>query len=168
MKGACTEGGVEFKGANTTLACNGVEGEPGEDGETGFTEVLPDGKTETGTWGGVINEEATAIVPISFSIPLLADTEPVLVKKGENGTPNGCPGLVSGTPQADPGKLCVYIHSEEGLPEEEPIVFPDPRFQFGAAGAAAAPSGAILFVTGCEADPCTAYGTWAVTAENTP
>ena len=175
-KGACTEGGVEFKGANTTVACNGVEGEPGEDGETGFTEVLPGGKTETGTWSVLANEGEVALAPISFNIPLPAAPDPVLVKQGENGTANGCPGIVGGAPQADPGKLCVYIHSKQGAlfsdPGGEPPVnefaFPDPTIQTGNGIEATTPSGALIQMGPCETAPCTVYGTWAVTAPNTP
>jgi hypothetical protein len=89
----CTEGGVEFKGTNTTVACNGVKG---ANGETGFTETLPPGKTLSGAWtvdlfgaspatyeveGGKVEEEkvtgkVTVITApfgassISFGIPL--------------------------------------------------------------------------------------------------
>jgi hypothetical protein len=70
--GACgSEGGAEFKvGAGAaTHACNG---------KTGFTETLPEGKTETGTWsfGDAMTEgteeyaELVAWVPVSFSVPL--------------------------------------------------------------------------------------------------
>jgi hypothetical protein len=169
----CTEGGVEFKGANTTVACNGVDG---EDGETGFTEVLPPGKTETGTWGGLLEEGEIGVVPVSFNIPLLGAPDPVLVKRGEDGTAEGCPGLVGGTPQADPDKLCVYINSLTGTlfeepnedPPIEPISFIDPTVQFGTTGEAAAPSGVMLQLGACESAPCVVFGTWAVTADNTP
>jgi hypothetical protein len=70
--GACgSEGGAEFKvGAGTaTHACNG---------KTGFTETLPEGKTETGTWSfGDAMTEGTkeyagleAWVPVSFNVSL--------------------------------------------------------------------------------------------------
>lgn len=52
----------------------GEKGEPGEDGETGFTETLPPGQTETGTWTAAIVPETEQIltfqIPISFPIPL--------------------------------------------------------------------------------------------------
>jgi Collagen triple helix repeat (20 copies) len=169
----CTEGGVEFKGTNTTVACNGVNG---TDGETGFTEVLPPGRTETGTWGALTEEGQLGIVPISFNIPLLGAPSPVLVKKGENGTANGCPGLVGGTPQADPGKLCVYINSLTGAlfedpnedPPIEPIAFLDPTVQFGQGVGTAGRSGVVLLLSECATAPCQVYGTWAATAANTP
>ncbi|MGB7684170.1 MAG: hypothetical protein WBL45_00130 [Solirubrobacterales bacterium] len=170
----CTEGGVEFKGANTTVACNGVKGQNGADGETGFTEVLPGGKTETGTWGSLQEEGELGVVPVSFNIPLLAAPDPVLVEKDENGTANGCPGLVGGSPQADPGKLCLYINSEIGtlfedqneVPPINKVTFVNPTIQLGSGPEAAAPSGVILQVGACETAPCVVYGTWAVTAAN--
>jgi hypothetical protein len=70
--GACgSEGGAEFKvGAGAaTHACSG---------KTGFTETLPEGRTETGTWsfGDAMTEgtkeyaELEAWVPVSFNVPL--------------------------------------------------------------------------------------------------
>lgn len=166
-KGACTEGGVEFKGVNTTLACNGVEGEPGEPGETGFTEVLPPGKTETGVWGGIFKDEDAAFIPVSLNIPLPAAPNPVFVgpnlDEQEQGEDEGCPGLIGGTPQAEPGNLCVYVGSATGVFEtgqETEVFFLDPTVQ---AGVGAVPSGAgLTFI--CESDPCTLYGTFAATA----
>jgi len=172
----CQEGGVEFKGTNTTVACNGVDGEDGEDGETGFTEVLPEGKTETGAWSVLVNEGEVGSAPVSFNIPLLDPPDPVLVKKGENGTANGCPGLVGGTPQADPGKLCVYVHSVVGKliddPNEDPPIselsFANPTVQFGLGAEGAAASGVLIQTSPCETAPCLVWGTWAVTAASTP
>jgi hypothetical protein len=166
----CQDGGVEFKGVNTTVACNGVEGEPGEDGETGFTEVLPPGKTETGTWGAIINEGEVVDLPVSFNIPLPASPTPVFVAKGEDGTAEGCPGVIGGLPQADAGKLCVYAGEQngnlfEGDPGEEfdPINFLDPR---ATQVLGAAPTGVIISFTPCLSSPCTFYGTYAATAPN--
>jgi Collagen triple helix repeat (20 copies) len=75
----CTEGGLEVKSASaTTLVCNGAKGTNGTNGTngtTGFTETLPSGETETGSWAfgrtaaGVTELE----VPISFAIPLTAE-----------------------------------------------------------------------------------------------
>ena len=75
---ACIAGGSVFKASNgETTICNG---------ETGFTETLPSGKTETGVWAGTFYELGP--VPISFAIPLAApisgaDTKVV----PEGGTP---------------------------------------------------------------------------------
>src|SRR4051794_13200366 len=54
----CKEGGVKFVGANTTVACNGVKG------QTGFTDTLPAGKTETGAWAIGLNG-GSSIMPLS-------------------------------------------------------------------------------------------------------
>ncbi len=82
----CQEGGVEVKSASPTVyVCNGKQG---TDGLTGFTETLPEGKTETGAWraefpfeelplGEGKNEEVLEVgkqaaeihYPISFPIP---------------------------------------------------------------------------------------------------
>jgi hypothetical protein len=47
-EGGCTEGGSKFTvGGKETTVCNG---KAGANGTTGFTEKLPAGKTETGSW----------------------------------------------------------------------------------------------------------------------
>lgn len=71
----CSNGGVEFTGANTTFACNGT---------TGFTETLPEGQTETGTFS--LSQSSTtehvALTQISFSIPLEAEGKSPLEEGG--------------------------------------------------------------------------------------
>ena len=65
----CEDGGSEVTSVSgTTLVCNGT---------TGFTEFLPAGKTETGTWTSAIGtaEQTTELMAISFPIPL---EEPIL------------------------------------------------------------------------------------------
>jgi hypothetical protein len=149
-KGACTEGGVEFKGANTTVACNGVKG------QTGFTETLPAGKTLKGMWsfGMFPNENninKTALSSISFGIPLSAAPAVVFVETaGEHATE--CPGSFA-EPEAVAGTLCVYADSAEGL--------------FNAQLIATQPNvgGANLFFANAAAGPVWGAGSWAVTAE---
>lgn len=79
--GECPAGGTKFTSASGTSAvCNG------KNGTTGFTETLPSGKTETGTWGfGAVAPAATPApsVPsnglfsfISFAVPLETDLPP--------------------------------------------------------------------------------------------
>lgn len=104
-KGGCTEGGVEFEGANTTFACNGT---------TGFTKTLPSGKTETGSWVTTENasgQQATA----SFAIPLAAplDEDHVAFVAKEAPVPAECDNgegeaASPANPEADAGYLCVF------------------------------------------------------------
>jgi len=107
----CTEGGVEFKGSNTTVACNGVKGEEGPEGSpwtAGGT--LPPGETLSGIWvagmmganpqkynveGGKVNTETNNVegatvtmntvkfawAPISFVVPLSAAPELVFATR---------------------------------------------------------------------------------------
>lgn len=147
---------VEGEAATKKHVCNG---------KTGFTETLPSGKTETGSWvfgntpegfiGGHI------LVPISFSIPLLDEmggTNVHYIDKGEP-APDGCEGGTAAEPTADPGNLCVY--STEHTPGITTAVIT----KAGATtGIGASPTGAILdfFVEGEERK---AWGTFAVTAE---
>jgi Collagen triple helix repeat (20 copies) len=120
----CPLGGIKVTSASPPAkVCNG---------QTGFTETLPSGKTETGTWatgqGGALSGEgthvSTQLVPISFTLPLAQTPEmtivwlsgpfaeefesPVLDEILEEGAEHGCPGLDEGVPLADPGHLCVY------------------------------------------------------------
>jgi hypothetical protein len=173
----CVNGGSEFKvGSNpATFACNG------KNGTTGFTEVLPSGKTEKGTWAVSGNPTGLGffhglLTPISFVIPLATGPEPIVVGVEEiqpavfapEPTPPGCLGNVE-EPGAEKGKLCIFIQPEapvtraENLNATIPIVVYDPST---GNGGAAGPAGATLTVNAEEeSEPITASGTWAVTAE---
>lgn len=161
--GECPNGGVTLKvgGVNKGKVCNG------EDGETGFTENLPEGKTETGTWSvqGAENFAGGFLVKeISFPIPVQGTLTPVFVGKNAadktKGASEGCPGPDSnGAPTAEPATLCVYLNSETG--SFSVLGFGDPNAPFGTLGVQ--PSGSVL-VMQCTAEPCLEYGTWAVTA----
>jgi hypothetical protein len=168
--GHCDEGGVEFKGANTTYACNGVNG---VDGETGFTETLPSGKTETGAWTfspiGVGPFENLAEIAISFTIPLATEipgTNVHFEPEDYSGAPGAdCPGDVT-TPTAKPGHLCVYTgfltQGGESAPSEKPIVRLDRGELSDQNVPGASKAGAILRY---EIESSTRVkGSWAVTA----
>jgi hypothetical protein len=142
------QGGAEFKvgsGAATT-ACNG---------QTGFTETLPVGKTEMGYWSmALANKGAeSGIATISFVIPL--QTAPSLVfitESEEEGIEEKhhateCPGTAE-EPSAAEGFLCIYTKDEKaGL------------FVGGEPGS----TGTDLdFIP--EASNSITFGTWAVTA----
>lgn len=165
-KGGCSEGGVEFKGANTTYACNGKKGEPWSVGGT-----LPAGKTLTGAWGVAIVPKETepdvyavtqGFSPISFALPLSASPEGVLVgtttEQKEEGVTLGCPGVVDGVPTANPGKLCVYTSFRTNI-EPEQFAF------FGATSSSLGVDKTGTILTGvCPSVLCQARGSWAVTA----
>ena len=133
----------------TTLVCNG---------ETGFTETLPEGKTETGAWAAA---GAGTAVGISFPIPLSAPleashTHTVTVDDvNETKVPPQCPGTVA-DPKAEPGNLCVYESTELKVGELNQVSNPAAP----AAGGTAA-SGAVL-VTSYASEYV--HGTFAVTA----
>jgi Collagen triple helix repeat (20 copies) len=174
-------GAAGKEGPQGPIGLQGPEGPQGKQGKEGSPwtagGVLPSGATETGTWGGAVNkfryvEEggvlvekaggAGAFYPISIPIPLEEEPEPILVKPGESGV-TGCPGLdADGTPQADPGKLCVYASTFLG--GTEGLAFYDPTVQLGGTNDGSAPSGTILGFK-CTTAECFTYGTWAVTAE---
>ena len=152
----CTEGGLEVKSASaTTLVCNGKKG------QTGFTETLPAGKTETGTWSSQLNFSASGkieLAPISFNIPL-AETPSLnwinWAGEAKQGSASNCPGSVS-EPAAEPENLCLY--SFEG---EEPG-----ELGFGGKVGGASIGSPGGFVLQLEVPPLShAGGTWAVTAE---
>jgi hypothetical protein len=111
----------------------GAKGATGAAGQTGFTETLPSGKTETGTFAYATQVEAgtNAKIPISFSIPLAsplteghvhlisADGSKEIIENEstatpEEVTPTGCgsaltPPGTAAKPTAAPGNLCVYV-----------------------------------------------------------
>lgn len=164
-KGACTEGGVEFKiTPATALACNGKKGVEGPEGSpwtAGGT--LPAGKTVTGTFGlDTTNVEtspgsfsAVGKTSISFMLPTTAAPEGIVTES----TAPGCPGLTAGVPTADPGKLCVYVVNNFNYT----LVLLDPTETFIPG---TGKSGAIL-AGACQSSAvqnCSAHGVWAVTA----
>jgi hypothetical protein len=169
--GECPEGGVKLTSASgTTTICNGEEGPEGPDGSpwaAGGT--LPEGETETGAFGGKGLGGPFGLLPVTFSIPLESadDVTSTIVNLETASSAPGCPGLTAnGTPQADVGKFCAYIGSQQLnlgaiATTGPPVNGLAPSFQ-GKVG----PSGATLVVqssAGAE-ENWEAFGAWAVTA----
>src|SRR6185295_12581896 len=164
---------VEGNTASKKYVCNGVNG------TSGFTETLPPGQTETGTWafvnvGGTKFHAPNAYTSISFPIPLEEGTEegfvftPTQTANEEYGS-TGCAGTAE-EPIAPPGVLCVYTLSEnrDSVPST-PLETRSPSgFGFGRTGAflVGPPLGDLT--PGEEKPVEDAYiearGTWAVTA----
>jgi len=169
----CTEGGLEVKSASaTTLVCNGVKG------QTGFTETLPPGKTETGTWSVSVPASGHETANISFNIPLAAAPAVLVIGEAEGQK------LTEEEWHAGPGELCEgksgtelteceekfeHIHAAcPGSTSAPSAAEGDACFYtfFGNAGTPFEfpfPVGVLLFFT-AEAG-AEAVGTWAVTAE---
>lgn len=149
--GPCDEfGGVEVKVEDSTdpaaIVCNG---------ESGFTDTLPPGKTETGAWGASVGAGEFTPAPISFAIPLAEEVDAEV--RALNATPNAnCPGTAA-APDAAPGWLCVYLGDLSG----GTIVAEEVVSGGGAQGKASASGGRINL----EGSPGQyASGTFAVTA----
>jgi hypothetical protein len=171
-------GAVGKEGPQGKQGATGATGAKGANGTTGFTETLPSGKTETGTWGIPLASPAGKYaVNISFPIPTTDAPEPIIVGATEQSEP-GCPGrgggaLVKGgvagpgdkptIPMAEPGKLCVY---ETESPEVTQTFI---SFEFNSEEESwepvpgASQTGTLLTFR-CEG-LCSAEGTWAVTSE---
>jgi hypothetical protein len=157
-------------------------------GESGFTESLPSGKTETGVYGisgsasgelGELFGESTmddgakaVIVPTSFPIPSIPSPTFVFVPGTATGygtAAPSCPGVTAGgIPQAASGKFCVYGIAGEPLPgtgafiPSATVSARSPNSLFDEAGATSA--GALLKIT-CSSPAlgaCAAKGLWAV------
>jgi hypothetical protein len=156
-QGTCKEGGVKFVGVNTTYACNGAKG------QTGFTQILPSGETETGAWTfGIKDNQLVDLVAASFTIPLDEAPESIhfvnsagLEKQGADFvTPTNCLGTAD-EPLAHAGEVCVYAAAEVGS-----------RFIGEAPGAFLKTSGAVWGMALAEGQTSAlAAGTWAVTAK---
>jgi hypothetical protein len=157
----CSEGGVsvEVEGSGTKKeVCNG------ENGTTGFTDTLPSGKTETGTWSYSASTASSEEVEpglwvtrptISFNIPLASLIPSEKIKLGGPGGDTHCStdGQAFQNPTADPGYLCIYPGSE--FPNGE-IYAEFPANPIGVVGAEL-----NVIVTG---DPALGTGSFAVTA----
>jgi hypothetical protein len=178
---AGAQGAQGTQGPQGSQGPEGPQGPAGKPGETGFTETLPEEKTETGVWS-FITPLSAEIVPISFNIPLEAALGQSKVhyinENGEEVTetgnvpPTACHGTVE-HPSADVGNLCVYAGSERA-----PGSISTPTGAFGAGTAGAhitfnsmpAWEGHIEPAAGTEPEKAEAlpfnvgFGTWAVTA----
>lgn len=142
--GSCSGlGGAKFhqEGSGTnTFACNG---------ESGFTETLPSGETETGVWGIFGHGSELVYQELSFNIPLAEAPEEIVYNQPET---TKCPGTAD-EPTAAPGILCLYF--KEGEPAElNRVEGLDRRYVSGAQVA--------FTVSGAGK---TGFGTWAVTAK---
>jgi hypothetical protein len=181
----CPQGGTKFSNkTGTGHACNGT---------TGFTETLPSGKTETGTWSVVvppIKESFSIPVAISFPIPLAHPGKAFFFTAAEvaaeefgKGGPEGPEetGCVVGeagcrdtgcrwemaNPDARPKATTsgtLCVFTQFGELELGSYFFQAP----GSFGSGYGPSGAYLFLekksTGEAAVETIPVGTWAVTA----
>ena len=154
------DGASGINGTNGTNGKDGAQGAPGKNGETGFTDTLPSGKTETGTFSvPTINGAATPaspLVPISYNIPLASGTPPTVNVIGKDGTTAvlgnkaNCPGT-NADPEANPGNLCLYA---------DPVFTEKLTFAFAFSNG---PTGAVINLT-VGAEGGVVMGTWAVTA----
>jgi hypothetical protein len=158
-------------GANGANGKDGVNGErgpqgpEGKAGQTGFTEKLPSGKTETGTWAineyGPLSEEKDIFVPISFPIPT-SSGEGFYLNQGETEEapttkPHGCEGTLA-QPTAPKGKLCIYTEEPEETSKVAVEVFTQGELgHFGA-------SGGFLEFAIKAGGQAVVRGSWAVTA----
>ena len=141
----------------------GVEGKEGKTGQTGFTEVLPSGETETGTWSVGLIAPATeqiVIAPISFSIQLGAEGEAVYLDEAATATKAGTGGCTGSAaePSAPAGKLCIYTEEEETekLGATPKTFFNEELGRFGKPGT-------FLEFVVQKAGKAVARGSWAVT-----
>ncbi len=154
----CEErGGAEFKAGagSATYACNG---------QTGFTETLPGGKTETGAWFAESGASKVIHFAVSFAIPLaapIATAEAHFVtaeQVAKNEIPAGCGGTPV-EPKADPGNLCLFEGGASGGFSEGIGFIQHP----GVSETGAGTTGAV--VTHQTAGENEGYdGTWAVSA----
>jgi hypothetical protein len=155
---AGTAGAKGETGPKGEPGAKGEKGIQGEKGTTGFTETLPSGKTEKGTWsyGMTSAESVVSTASISFVIPLAK--APTLHFVETEGADPECPGNVE-EPSADKGDLCVYLGTHE------PATFPG-LFN-GITSSSTAGMTLVFHVVQTEKgfEPSFAFGSWAVTAE---
>ncbi|HUB73766.1 MAG TPA: hypothetical protein VL979_06995 [Solirubrobacteraceae bacterium] len=147
----CEFGGTTVSVGGTTKAvCNG---------ETGYSETLPPGKTETGTFGFEGNEEGNGFTePLSFPIPLEAGAEITahFVNAGES-PPAECEGGTPAHPAAKPGNLCVF-QTETGVNAVESVTISP------AGGPTRGGPGVVMSIYAEQEELAIIYGSYAVTA----
>jgi hypothetical protein len=165
VPGECPTGttGTKFEIEGSGSPSHVCNGKNGKDGETGFTETLPEGKTETGTWtiGMPVEGFAAAAAAISFPIPL-PEALPAEIRHAGAGPTTNCPSALGEfgqyeKPEAAPGHLCIYESYSEnasGLGIVDPETF----------GGQEAGEVGVVLEAHAEAPNALAAGTWAVTA----
>ncbi len=174
-KGASGPQGPQgLEGKEGKAGAPGKEGKAGTNGTTGFTETLPPGKTETGTWTLSSTTTGFARIMISFPIPLQATSNPQtepnpleasqvhFVKAGEPASSacgEGSGGAGVAIPTAAPGNLCIYESVLVGIGPSE-VHIDSPGTDVAGAGVA----GAMLWGPVEENKEAQGWGTWAVTA----
>jgi hypothetical protein len=155
----------------TGTGTTGPTGPTGPTGQTGFTDTLPPGKTETGTWSLAVpgvKESLILPVAISFPIPLAQagkafffDSEQVAEQEFGD---SGCKWVQENKeakPEAPAGTLCVFL--QYGEIELQSYFFQPP----GEASDGYGPAGSYLFLVKKETTgpaATTPVGAWAVTA----
>lgn len=157
------QGNPGATGAKGDQGATGTAGAKGATGFSGFTETLPSGATETGTWSMGMNLSGAGVlemVSLSFNIPLATEIAEANIQFNPFGFPTGatteekehCPGSVT-DPKAKSGFLCVYTGN-----------LANANYASGA-GALGFPhsykSGAAI-AFGTTGTPAFGYGTWAV------
>ena len=168
--GATGPTGVTGTGKEGPKGTAGSTGTTGATGQTGFTEKLPAGKTETGTYATYINDINTigkVPVAISFPIPVEEGASPQAFYLEPKETNSDCTGSYE-SPTAAPGVLCVYsfeskVEFVESIPEE--IVSANGETPYGPTGSRIKFS---IEGSATERKAAPGYlhvgGTWAVTA----
>ncbi len=163
--GECEAGGTTVSvGGNANAVCNG------KNGTTGFTDTLPEGKTEKGSWGvsGITANLGFAgnqgFAPISFNIPLATAPTAIVIgleegegeaKEAATITNGECKGTAA-SPGAGSGKLCIFVYDNARFFQNVSALNP---FEITVAGAL------VLARAEEPSEPIAAAGTWAVTAE---
>jgi len=169
-----TKGATGSQGNQGVKGATGPTGVTGPTGQTGYTETLPPGETETGTW--VATESTTgflfAATSISFPIPLAepgAANSAVFHSKEKTENEEfdaNCPGSLA-EPDAGPGFLCIYTQVEEFVGGEKAIEISNPEGAFSSYGTSGAKLTLALLLgepEKVESSSVEASGTWAVTA----
>ena len=184
----CPNGGEKYTSASgSTPVCNGANG------TTGFTETLPKGSTETGTFAAYNKQtlplEGSAFhvyTSISFPIPLPVPTETGRSAKIEYvkqsfpnpvGTANCKGSFMQAT--AEPGYLCLYILSavrekevnrvvftnEEGYREAGKPDFSEVLFEYASRWGVQLNFESVVTTSASQELEMEATGAWAVTAK---
>jgi hypothetical protein len=155
------EGVMVHSASGEEPVCSGANGTDGSpwtvDG------VLPEGKTETGTWYGTVDASGEGFAQVSFTVPLKENLDGPSTHISTFLAPDSaCDTFQGGTPFAgppvpDPGNLCIYT-GFSGVTATASEV----KFGLNTGSAGASYTGALIKLTGTAGQ--TAYGVWAVTA----
>ena len=154
-----------FTGAKGATGLSGANGGPGPQGNPGpTTDVLPSGKTERGWFLADTNAAKSELLGTSITFNFALPSAPAVSYVDIKGPATAaCPGSLA-SPQAAPGKLCLYLGLRLNVDTTGSYVFGIDAISSNEEDSTADPFGAQIYGRALAEGRAEYHGTYAVTA----